>query len=207
MMTAAPTRLIVVRHGNTFQPDEKARRVGGRTDLPLVQSGHEQAQSIGNYLLKNNMLPDIVYTSSLKRTIETAAIALDTANHDCPRHILPLLQEIDYGPDENQPEDAVIARIGRDAVKQWDEQGIVPDGWMADPAAIKQGWRDFAASIAAKPGLTVMAVTSNGIARFAPFITKNPHVNSFKVSTGSISLLIYNDEWNIDFWNLRPAAA
>ncbi|HAO37083.1 MAG TPA: histidine phosphatase family protein, partial [Hyphomonas sp.] len=36
-------RLIIVRHGNTFDKGDTVTRVGGRTDLPLSASGLAQA--------------------------------------------------------------------------------------------------------------------------------------------------------------------
>ena len=41
-------QVLIVRHGNTFLPEETPRRVGGSTDLPLVES--ERASRIGQYL-------------------------------------------------------------------------------------------------------------------------------------------------------------
>ena len=40
-----PTRLIIARHGNTFDAGDIPTRVGRRTDLPLVASGEAQAKT------------------------------------------------------------------------------------------------------------------------------------------------------------------
>ena len=45
-------KLIIARHGNTFNKGETPTRVGSRTDIPLVDSGKEQAKLIGEYLVK-----------------------------------------------------------------------------------------------------------------------------------------------------------
>ena len=66
------TTLIIARHGNTFGPNDTPTRVGAQTDLPLVESGQEQAKKLGTYLKENNLTPEITYCSELKRTIETA---------------------------------------------------------------------------------------------------------------------------------------
>ena len=40
----------IVRHGNTFDGNEPVRRIGARTDLPLVASGFDQARALGQKL-------------------------------------------------------------------------------------------------------------------------------------------------------------
>ena len=84
------TRLIIARHGNTFTKDQTPTRVGGRTDLPLVES--ERGRNIGKYLKLKDMLPDVVFAAPLKRTMETARLAvaemrlpLEVLSEDCFR--------------------------------------------------------------------------------------------------------------------------
>jgi len=199
-------RLLIIRHGNTFEAGETPRRVGARTDLHLVESGREQARKIGIFLKENNLLPDVVYISGLKRTLETALLALAQAHAALTPQVLDMLTEIDYGPDENRTDEAVIARIGKEALEAWDKQGIVPPGWQADAEKIKNDWRHLAEHLQKMhKNQVVMVVTSNGIARFAPVICEDSAaITSFKVSTGSISLLEYNDKWSVTFWNKRP---
>ena len=106
------TKLIIARHGNTFGPEDTPTRVGACTDLPLVESGRAQAQKLGTYLKDNDLIPEITYSSQLKRTIETATIALKQTSFPQPVFPLDIFNEIDYGVDENQTEDKVITRIG-----------------------------------------------------------------------------------------------
>ena len=47
--------LIIARHGNTFRKGETPTRVGGRTDLPLVEE--ERGRGIGKYLAKLGLTP------------------------------------------------------------------------------------------------------------------------------------------------------
>ena len=63
MDRAAITRLLIVRHGNTFAAGEVARRVG-KTDVPLVASGEEQAKELGQYLATRQLTPDIAFSST-----------------------------------------------------------------------------------------------------------------------------------------------
>lgn len=202
------TRLIIARHGNTFTSEQTPTRVGARTDIPLVESGYEQARKLGEHLKQHGYAPKIVYTSALKRTIQTAQIACKTAGISAEFIKDPMFNEVDYGPDENKTEAEVIERIGEKAIQQWDEKAIAPDGWLVDPEMIKKNWFNFFQKMQMIDG-DVMVVTSNGIARFAPHIlndfdsfSKN---NKIKLSTGAFAVFDYDGKsWSINQWNVRP---
>ncbi len=204
-MAISPTRLLIVRHGNTFNPNEEARRVG-KTDLPLVASGEEQARRLGTYLVSYGLVPDMAYSSTLQRTIRTAEIIRETTKANF--HISPraLFDEVDYGEDENKPEAEVVFRLGEQALKLWDEQAVVPDGWKIDTHAFREGWQTFAAEIAQQwPGKTVLVVTSNGVARFMPIITGDVErfhgTHSLKLRTGTLCVFEHaGDVWECREW-------
>ena len=204
------TTLIIARHGNTFGPDDTPTRVGARTNIPLVEKGRAQAKAIGKYLRAQEMIPDVVYASKLKRAIETAEIAVKESGVSNPVYQLDMFNEIDYGPDENKIEDEVIARIGKQAIEEWDSQAIVPDGWKVDPTEIIRNWHNFADQIAAHDDEeTAMVVTSNGIARFAAHLTGDfdgfALKHKIKLSTGALAILrCENGQWRVQDWNIRP---
>ena len=207
------TRLIIVRHGNTFGPEDTPTRVGKDTDLPLVESGLLQGKMLGYYLKKANLLPDVIFTSNLKRTSQTAEQAQLEMGTSQELQSLEIFDEIDYGPDENKTEDVVIARLGEEALKAWNAEAIVPDGWNVNPEKIIENWKNFAADILKNyEGKTIVVVTSNGIARFAPHLTgdfdgfRKDH--KIKISTGALCLF-ENDNpesnnWTCTEWNLKP---
>ena len=64
--------LIIVRHGETEWNAEG--RIQGHTDIGLSEKGAEQARSLGTRLAGMNI--DVAYSSDLKRTSETARLAL-----------------------------------------------------------------------------------------------------------------------------------
>jgi len=203
------TTLIIARHGNTFNKEDIPTRVGVRTDLPLVESGREQAEKIGAWLRENNHLPEITYCSELSRTRETAEIAIKACGYSQPTFPLKIFNEIDYGPDENKTEEDVINRIGHDAIDDWNNKAIVPDGWKFDPTLCIENWKNFAQHIVDDEQDIILVVTSNGIARFAPHITNNfeafAEKNNIKLSTGALAVLKYqDDQWQITDWNIRP---
>ncbi|MFA5592527.1 MAG: histidine phosphatase family protein [Micavibrio sp.] len=205
------TILIIARHGNTFEKGETPRRVGARTDLPLTETGRIQARAIGAWLKQRGLYPEAVYASQLKRTIETAELALKEAGYTEPVYQLEIFNEIDYGPDENKREDEVIARIGADAIKAWDENATVPDSWNFNPESCIQNWKDFARHLVEDEQDCALVVTSNGIARFAPHITGDfgdfSQNHPLKISTGAVCILEFsNDRWTVKEWNVKPVS-
>jgi probable phosphoglycerate mutase len=202
--------LLIARHGNTFDKGDIITRVGLNTDIPLSISGKEQAERLGQYLETNHPAIDIAYGSNLKRTIQTAKIALETANIAIKAEPLAIFDEIDYGIDENKPEDEVVKRLGQDALNLWDKEAITPNGWNVDKEQIKKNWQSFAEDLVNKAkNQTTLVVTSNGIARFVPYILPNPEDfiknNNIKIKTGAICCLQYaENQWSAQYWNRRP---
>lgn len=213
------TTLIIARHGNTFNPDDTPTRVGARTDLPLVDKGRTQAIALGRHLKDYDLMPDVVYSSNLLRTKETASLALKETGMKTHIYQMDIFNEIDYGVDENQSEDKVIARLGREALEKWDKHAIAPDGWSVDPAQIIQNWQDFAGQISTTHDTltsedmdiseTILVVTSNGTARFAPHITGDfegfASKYPIKLSTGALGIIKFSGgKWEVLDWNIKP---
>lgn len=204
-------KFLIARHGNTFAAGDVVRRVG-TTDLPLVDSGLQQGHLLGTYLKQNNLIPDAIFTSRLKRAIQTAEQAQKAMGTDLPIETLSIFNEIDYGPDENRPEEEVIARLGKEVLAAWESQAIVPDGWKVDPTEIIKNWMDFAARLNQEyAGKTCLVVTSNGIARFSPHLTGDFAAFSaqygIKVATGAVCVFESRNasaQWNCLAWNVKP---
>lgn len=220
-------KLIIVRHGNTFLPEQTPTRVGRNTDLALVEE--KRGRAVGKYLSERNIKLDKVYAAPLKRTMGTAQLALEEMGSK--QEIIPIeaFVEVDYGPDENKTESEVLLRLGKDHVrdhhlevsseedyekygkeilKQWDTEAVVPKGWKVDTKQIVEAWHNFADSI--KDGETVLLCSSNGIIRFAPTILDIPYddfckQNEIKVATGSVSIFEEQDgKWVCREWNSKP---
>lgn len=197
--------LYVVRHGNTFDAGDAITRVGGRTDLPLSSSGRVQAEALAAHFADTPF--EAALASPLERTRATARAILSRRTDAPALLIRSFLREIDYGPDENQPEEAVIARLGAAALKAWDEDGTPPEGWIVDPAAIRAGWAALLQEIAGLPaGANALVVTSNGTARFLPDVVgKHPEGLDRKLKTGAWGEIeVTADGAAIKAWNRRP---
>ncbi len=198
-------RVIICRHGNTFDKGDVVTRVGGRTDLPLSVSGRAQAEALAEHFSGTRF--SAAYCSSLQRTRATAEAILARSDAPPELKVLKFLTEIDYGPDENKPEDQVLARIGAAALDQWDALGIPPHGWRIDMTAIHKGWRGLLAE-AKEMGrdATLLVVTSNGIARFLPDVVNEvPDTLEPKLKTGAWGEVEAGATSRIAAWNRRPA--
>lgn len=201
------TRLILVRHGNTFRENEVPRRVGRRTDLPLVETA--RAEKAARFIQESGLMPGSVFAAPLRRTMETAEIIVRALGLSA-MPIVPMdaFSEIDYGEDEDKTEDEVIARLGRDALAAWDAAATVPPGWNVDVDAIIHNWKNFAARIDA--GGTSLVVSSNGILRFAPHILAVGYdrfraEHKIKVSTGGVCVFENGGGgWRCAAWNSKP---
>ena len=82
-------RIIVCRHGNTFDKGDTVTRVGGRTDLPLSTSGTAQAEALSRHFTDTAFRA--AYCSPLQRTRETAAAILSARADGPDLTVLPFL--------------------------------------------------------------------------------------------------------------------
>lgn len=202
--------IYIVRHGNTFDKGDTVTRVGARTDLDLSVSGRAQADALGAYFRDRGIVFSRTIAGPLKRTRQTAD-AIRAAQANAPKlEIVNFLREIDYGPDENQPEDKVIARIGQDALDRWEREAIAPPGWDVDPDALAQSWKYlFILLSQAEDDGPVLVVTSNGIARFvrrAVEIAEDlPESGDLKLKTGAFAhVRLEGGVATLAAWNIRP---
>ncbi len=70
--------LILMRHGESTW--NSSNQFTGWVDVGLTDKGRAEAQRGGELLVEHDLLPDVVYTSLLRRAITTANIALDAAD-------------------------------------------------------------------------------------------------------------------------------
>jgi broad specificity phosphatase PhoE len=198
---------VIVRHGNTFGPGDPPRRIGARTDLPLVDSGREQALKLGSYFRDNACRFDRVLIAPLERTHETARLILSAMDERLPLVACDWLAEIDHGPDEGQLQTTVVSRIGEAALTDWDKHGVSPPGWLVDADRRIAAWQTFYAS---DPAGTTLIVSSNGAARFALFADDRlarqaRSLPSLKLATGAFGMIALEPQGpRLTAWNQRP---
>ena len=110
--------LILVRHGES-QWNEK-NLFTGWVDVDLNAKGLGEAQRAGELLKENDVLPDVLHTSLLRRAIKTANIALDVAD----RHWIPVtrswrLNERHYGALQGKDKAQTLAEYGEEQFMMW----------------------------------------------------------------------------------------
>ncbi len=201
------TRIIIARHGNTFNPGDVVTRVGARTDMPLTESGRQQGTALGKHFSKLGLSFDAVFCSCLQRTRQTAELALKEIHSKLEPVVLDFLREIDYGPDENIAEEIVRERIGLQALEDWENKGIPPEGWIVDPEGLKRDWLAFFDRAATDyPEQTLLVVTSNGTARFALQAIDDSSSYSLKLKTGAYGIVAATEgkAHSVVEWNIRP---
>lgn len=203
-------KIIIARHGNTFEPGDVVRRVG-KTDIPLAKAGFEQGNKLGKYLKSHQLIPSRIYTSHYQRTQQTAIAAQAAMGTHIDMVPVPFLNEIDYGIDENKPESDVIARVGKEALVAWDKDCIPPADWKVNVFDILHNWQQFAAQLSKDTEHNItLIVTSNGIARFSPILTGNfdafKQQHSLKIGTGHLCIFENTGDqvWECLGWNIKP---
>lgn len=205
------TRITIVRHGNTFLQNEVPRRIGRSTDIPLVEKGRQQALALADFFRSEPIRFDQVLVSPLQRTRETAALIISDYHQPPPVMTCEWLAEVDHGPDENQSEETIIARIGTAALSAWEKQAVPPPGWRVDSEARLTAWRTLFAADADGAPRDILVVTSNGAARFALMATDAlweqahmlPHL---KLRTGAWGRIVVMDgRVSLEAWNQLPA--
>ncbi len=106
-------RLVLVRHGQSIYNQKNI--FTGWTDVDLSQQGIDEAKKAGLLLKKNNIYPDICFTSWLNRAIHTAQILLKELEWE---HIDSLrsykLNERHYGDWQGRDKDEVKKEYGEE---------------------------------------------------------------------------------------------
>ena len=116
-MQSTPTRLFLVRHGDTL--DEETKKVfKGSLDIPLSERGRARIEKAGAFLSRFNL--DYIYTSALSRCIESGAIIAKP--HGIAIETSDDLNELCFGSWEGLSFDEIDARYPEDFNR-----------WLSDP--------------------------------------------------------------------------
>ena len=204
-------KLLLARHGNTFEAGETPRIVGCNEDLQLTVEGEAQAVRLAEYLKENRLLPCSITSGVLRRTRRTAEIVASTLGLPAPVTD-SRLTELDYGDWSGLTTDEVRSRFGDAEVQEWDRSGIMPKGrgWAPSTDELLAHIMNFAAGLDPEcPGQTALAITSNGVLRFfsrlVPGLFEDLATQGkLKVGTGNLCGLEQGDTWRLLFWNVKP---
>lgn len=118
-------KLVLVRHGKSVWNVEN--KFTGWTDVDLAPEGKKEAIEAGKKLYLNGFNFDIVYTSVLKRAIDTANIIINEM-HDNDLIIKRSykLNERHYGALQGLNKQDTIEKYGEDQVKLWRRGFVMP---------------------------------------------------------------------------------
>lgn len=123
--------LVLLRHGQSRWNEEN--RFTGWWDVPLSELGREEAASAGRLLAEEGVAVDLVYTSMLARSIQTAEITLGALE----RSWIPVrrhwrLNERHYGALTGLNKAETREKYGDEQYMAWRRSFDVPPPPMAD---------------------------------------------------------------------------
>jgi 2,3-bisphosphoglycerate-dependent phosphoglycerate mutase len=123
--------LVLLRHGES---EWNAKNLfTGWVDVALSERGCVEAEHGGRLLAEAGLLPDVVYTSVLRRAITTANLALDVAD----RHWIPVkrswrLNERHYGALQGKNKKQTLEEFGEEQFMLWRRSYDVPPPALDD---------------------------------------------------------------------------
>jgi 2,3-bisphosphoglycerate-dependent phosphoglycerate mutase len=125
-----PGKLILVRHGQSVWKVENL--FTGWHDVDLSDQGRLEARSAGVEIKKAGIVPDIAFTSVLKRAVRTLWIVLD----ELDQMWLPVerswrLNERHYGALQGLDKAQTVAKHGEAQVKIWRRSYDIPPPALA----------------------------------------------------------------------------
>jgi broad specificity phosphatase PhoE len=197
-------RVLLVRHGETGW--NKVRRFQGKSDVPLNQTGRDQAHALAE-ALKGEPIAAI-YSSPLVRALETAGII--NALHPTT----PLLQEeglaeMDLGEFEGMP------------VQQWAEQyPAFRKAWLEAPLSVRMPGGESIQEVqnramdtlerittCCQPGSTLLICAHNFVNRAILCHAQGLSLDRFREvrqETSALNILYkYGDDWHAEAVNSR----
>lgn len=112
------TKLVLLRHGESIANKENAYT--GWSDVPLTDFGRQQAKAAGELIKDQAIEFDHVYTSVLKRAINTADIVLSAIQQTyVPLKMAWELNERHYGALRGLNKDLTRDKFGKKQVAEW----------------------------------------------------------------------------------------
>jgi 2,3-bisphosphoglycerate-dependent phosphoglycerate mutase len=159
--------LVLLRHGES---DWNALNLfTGWVDVGLTEKGRAEAVRSGELLTEHDLLPDVLYTSLLRRAITTAHLALDTAD----RLWIPVrrswrLNERHYGALQGLNKAETQERYGEEQFMAWRRSYDTPPPPIEKGSEFSQDADPRYANIAGGPLTECLA---DVVARFLPYFT------------------------------------
>lgn len=159
--------LILLRHGESEWNERNL--FTGWVDVGLTEKGRIEAVRAGELLTEHDLLPDVVYTSLLRRAISTAHLALDRAD----RLWIPVrrswrLNERHYGALQGLDKAATKERYGEEQFMAWRRSYDTPPPPIEQGSEFSQDADPRYANIGGGP---LTECLSDVVDRFLPYFT------------------------------------
>ena len=157
---AMTTRVFLVRHGATVSSGEDS--FNGETDVPLSESGREQARALGRRLAAERI--DAFYASPLSRAMETARLV--AAPHGGNVVPVPTLREVSHGQWE-QKRRAEVESLYPEEYRRWesDPYSFAPADGESGLAVTARALPALLEIVGAHPGERVLVVSHKATIR------------------------------------------
>ena len=199
----APTKFIIVRHGETVA--NKEHILQGWMESPLSENGILQAKSVANYL--RDAAFSVAYTSDLSRAVNTIQAVLQF-HPDVPLHLEPALREWNLGILQGQRNDVLWEKYPdmMCAFRNEHCSPDIPDGEKR--AEFQQRINNIFRTLAERhPGETVLICTHGGaLQRIFRMVTgaldeDNLLPSSTNTSVSEIQFVHEKQKWQLLCWN------
>jgi 2,3-bisphosphoglycerate-dependent phosphoglycerate mutase len=129
--------LILLRHGNSIWNQKNL--FTGWVDVDLSDQGKQEAIRAGELLGESGLKPDVLFTSVLKRAINTAHLALDQIDRNwIPTERSWRLNERHYGALQGLDKAETLEKYGPEQFQTWRRSYDVPPPPIEDDAEYSQ---------------------------------------------------------------------
>ena len=194
-----PTRLIIIRHGETEWNLEG--RIQGHMDSPLTESGRAQAEAIAGRLQTEEV--NALYSSDLGRAYTTAQFV----SHKTGQDILTdkRLRELHLGNFEGLTEEEVRKRFPEDYVylKNPEPGYIYPGGESKEQFSVRV-ISCLEELMGKHQGEQIVVITHGGaLSRLIRYTFGMPVVgfNGYKICNAALNVFSYeNQRWQLEIW-------
>ena len=159
--------LVLLRHGESEW--NASNQFTGRVDVYQTAKGRAEAVRSGELMAEHNLVPDVLYTSLLRRAITTAHLASDTAD----RLWIPVrrswrLNERHYGALQGLNKAEIKARYGDEQFMAWRRSYDTPPPPIERGSEFSQDTDPRYADIGGGPLTECLA---DVVVRFLPYFT------------------------------------
>ncbi|WP_058955584.1 phosphoglyceromutase [Kocuria rhizophila] len=162
---SATHKLILLRHGQSEWNEKNL--FTGWVDVPLTDKGRAEATRGGELIAENQLLPDVVHTSLLRRAMNTANLALDAAD----RLWIPVkrswrLNERHYGALQGKNKAEIREEYGEEQFMTWRRSYDTPPPALDDSSEWSQAGDPRYADVAELPRTECL---KDVLERFMPY--------------------------------------